>query len=614
MKNSFNAPAGFVSLPALILACELLAAGVNVVSAAMLPGDLDGDGDVDSVDVSLMRGCISRAGVRAASGCAAADLDGDSDVDQTDFGILQRSLGMIQVIQPNSYFVATNGNDNWSGRLALPNGTNTDGPFRTPNKGAAVAQAGDTVYIRGGTYNRTIDQNYAAALEINNSGTPAAPLTIRSYPGEKPVIQGTGGCTWAVRVGFVKYDGTGSGVHDVIVDGLSATMAPWDGFEVYYSYNVTIRNCEAYANNYNSPNGFKAGVNIDVGHDVTIDHCRIYDNGFGIAGYEDNISSPTPVGAANVTISNNFIFGNSRTGNAGNSSGIGLRFPDHPNIFGNIIYDNPDAGINGEGNNFGRIVGNICINNWESLPGANNEGIKICVRGGGCNVIAFNLSVNNGNTGYDAANGVGDVFINNTVCGNGSWGVLAEGRETMLFNNILARNSVVDNNTYPDMDAFGISLIGDWNLFGRSPLVYGASSPPMPIPPHTMIQAMTFPGMSLPRVSSRQINPPETLWGVSKVEDARALILAAYTPPVPIAGTSLAAMQSACAANVPTVKAALDAAIAKVANSPDFQMKQATSRWQALKAQLTAYDLSGLSDLRATPVGLTATANRGAIQ
>src|SRR5258706_3272492 len=64
---------------------------------------------------------------------------------------------------PGVFFVATNGNDHWSGRLATPNRSGTDGPLATPaaalkavrerklqaTNGASKAA---TVFLREGTF------------------------------------------------------------------------------------------------------------------------------------------------------------------------------------------------------------------------------------------------------------------------------------------------------------------------------------------------------------------------------------------------------------------------------------------------------------------------------
>ncbi|HOA73686.1 MAG TPA: hypothetical protein PL151_08140 [Phycisphaerae bacterium] len=58
-----------------------------------LPGDFDGDYDVDQADLNRFLQCTTgpNAGSIAPS-CEAADIDRDGDVDQSDFGIIQRCL------------------------------------------------------------------------------------------------------------------------------------------------------------------------------------------------------------------------------------------------------------------------------------------------------------------------------------------------------------------------------------------------------------------------------------------------------------------------------------------------------------------------------------------
>ena len=52
------------------------------------------------------------------------------------------------------FYVATNGNDSWSGTLSSPNDGKTDGPFASLVKArnASRLAKGATIYVREGTY------------------------------------------------------------------------------------------------------------------------------------------------------------------------------------------------------------------------------------------------------------------------------------------------------------------------------------------------------------------------------------------------------------------------------------------------------------------------------
>lgn len=72
-------------------------------------------------------------------------------------------------------YVAVSGNDASAGTLAAP--------FKTINKAASVAAPGDTISVRGGTYNERVS--------ISSSGTANARITFRAYPGEKVILDGS---------------------------------------------------------------------------------------------------------------------------------------------------------------------------------------------------------------------------------------------------------------------------------------------------------------------------------------------------------------------------------------------------------------------------------------
>lgn len=92
-------------------------------------------------------------------------------------------------------YVASDGSDHWSGRLAGPNGTRTDGPFatlervrdalRTVRRTTGISE-GCTISLRAGTYrlDRTLE------LDAEDGGTTAAPVMYRAYRNESVRIEG----------------------------------------------------------------------------------------------------------------------------------------------------------------------------------------------------------------------------------------------------------------------------------------------------------------------------------------------------------------------------------------------------------------------------------------
>ncbi|PTX94466.1 right-handed parallel beta-helix repeat-containing protein [Opitutus sp. ER46] len=98
--------------------------------------------------------------------------------------------------EPARFYVATDGSDAWSGRLAAPNAARTDGPFASLERAQSAVRAagpsgGVEVNVRGGVYAR----RQALRLEAADSGTGDHPVVWRAFPGEHPVLSGSVGLT-----------------------------------------------------------------------------------------------------------------------------------------------------------------------------------------------------------------------------------------------------------------------------------------------------------------------------------------------------------------------------------------------------------------------------------
>ena len=112
-----------------------------------------------------------------------------------------------------NYYVATNGSDSGAGTLASP--------YQTIQKAANMAQAGDNVYIHGGTYREQVT--------VANSGTSSAPITFQPYNGEQVTISGldqvnTG---WTLSSGSIYSQAMTGATGQVFVGGQMMAAARW---------------------------------------------------------------------------------------------------------------------------------------------------------------------------------------------------------------------------------------------------------------------------------------------------------------------------------------------------------------------------------------------------
>ncbi|GAB5516502.1 right-handed parallel beta-helix repeat-containing protein [Rhodopirellula baltica] len=113
------------------------------------------------------------------------------------FGVLillaiSMTVGDCCAAEPSAdFYVSLEGRDNWSGTLAEPNDSQSDGPFATLARARNAIRslekdrAGDVlVLIRGGTYR--LSETVVFGLE--DSGHPGSIVTYAAYPGETPVF------------------------------------------------------------------------------------------------------------------------------------------------------------------------------------------------------------------------------------------------------------------------------------------------------------------------------------------------------------------------------------------------------------------------------------------
>ena len=116
----------------------------------------------------------------------------------------------------SAIYVATDGADGNPGTLQQP--------LRSINAAAQLAQPGDTVFIRGGTYRETV--------RPSRSGAADAPITFTAYNGETVTVSGADPVTgWSKHSGSVykanqAWD-LGTTMNQVFVDGRMMIEARW---------------------------------------------------------------------------------------------------------------------------------------------------------------------------------------------------------------------------------------------------------------------------------------------------------------------------------------------------------------------------------------------------
>jgi hypothetical protein len=190
-----------------------------------------------------------------------------------------------------TYYVAPNGHDQNPGTM--------EAPFATVQRAQSSAAAGDTVYIRGGTYAVTEAQiaghvrGYAVFTRLDKSGAEGRPIQYCAYPGEHPVFDLSGVKPKGYRVTAFRVDGSWVHLKGFEVVGVQVTilthtqsicfdnegshnlleqLSAHDGMAIGFwigagSYNLVL-NCDAYRN-YDPVSENHRGGNVDgFGHHV----------------------------------------------------------------------------------------------------------------------------------------------------------------------------------------------------------------------------------------------------------------------------------------------------------------------------------------------------------
>lgn len=286
-----------------------------------------------------------------------------------------------------TFYVATSGNDANPGTLASP--------FRTIAKGLAVIRAGDTLYIRGGTYNEGINSNHQT-IPTGTSWSDA-PL-ISGYSGETVVLTGHlnmdhSYIQYVVFSNLVLDGGAASffnGAHHVRLQNSVVKNAATQGIHGAYTSDIQFINLKVHNNGSTKyDHGIYAAIK-----NMLIDGCEFYDNsGYGIHIYDTSGSR-----ADNSIIRNNRVYNNR------GAAGVILSYGTNIQFYNNIVYNN----LNGVSANYS--ASNVQFYNNTIYNHPQGSGVEV---GGGASstIVRNNILYQNGTPIINA--GSGTVTSNN---------------------------------------------------------------------------------------------------------------------------------------------------------------------------------------------------------
>lgn len=222
--------------------------------------------------------------------------------------------------EPGHYFVATNGNNAWTGTLPVPNRNRTDGPFaslegareavrrlKTGGAKGTICGGGITVLVRGGVY--PLSETFK--LGAKDSGTPDAPVVYRAYRNEEVVLTGGRRITGfsAYKGQILKADVGAQGFRDVyfrqlFFNGKRQVLARYPNFDPHdlnggWAYSASDSGQRTLQV---SPQDFRKWEHHEAGQVVIFPHYNWWNNILGIVSIDLNRRTMTLTSDASYDI------------------------------------------------------------------------------------------------------------------------------------------------------------------------------------------------------------------------------------------------------------------------------------------------------------------------
>ncbi len=363
------------------------------------------------------------------------------------------------------FYVSPTGNDSNAGTLAQP--------WKTITKAANTLTAGQTVYIRGSTYNEI--------LTPKNSGTNNNYIIYSSYSGETVTLDASGLAISQIHGIVDLYNKS-----YIRITGLRIVNAGVNVSNGHWNEGVTIQNSDHIVIDHNYVNHtYSSGVDIGLfSSEILIDNNEVDATNFGETesclatfwfannvevrnNYVHNCPSEginAVTGAHDVTVHNDIV---SNGGGAG--SGLGIytdAWTEHTyniNIYNNISHDNNGAGF-ALSSEAGGLLENVNLYN------------NISYNNGTWGILISNFPWDNAYGSYHPMKNIN--IINNTIYGNdtSSSGQPGIAEINPDATGVVIRNNISSRNLSTNYPLSQLTVNDPANATVDHNLFYGASS------------------------------------------------------------------------------------------------------------------------------------------
>jgi parallel beta-helix repeat protein len=332
--------------------------------------------------------------------------------------------------QAGTYYVSTGGSDS-------NNGTSVGTAFLKIQKCINTMVAGDTCFVRGGTYSESVT--------INKQGNSVSSITLKNYQNETPIISGgitlTNADYWVID-GITVQGSSSYGIYSDGSDNITYKNCevdhPLDGGIINRnSTNVVVDNCNVHHTNWRGDGSHEAISMVNV-------------NGFEVRNNQVHDSKEEGIdakyGARNGKIYNNVVYGNG-------GPNIYIDAASNIDIFNNNVYgatgDKANIGLAVEVNSNNYSTDNIKI--YNNIMRDSKGGVSFWVEAGAEGYASFD----------------GTQIFNNLFYRNISRGAIRYGGFSNYATNSQIKNNIFKGNS-STIDVTGTAGI-DHNLFDTSP-------------------------------------------------------------------------------------------------------------------------------------------------